>query len=239
MEPIKLLIVDDEEDILEILQFNLENEGFVIDTALSGEEALEKLTPEHKLILLDVMMDGISGYRVAEKLRKDNIQTPIIFLTAKGTENDMLTGFSVGADDYIAKPFSIKEVIARVKAITRRDYVTFPALECDKEIIAIGDLKINLLTKDVELKGENITLTKKEFEILSLLMQHPQKVFTREEILENVWKNESYVLERTVDVHMARLRKKLDNHGAYITNRSGYGYAFNDSARIYNHENNL
>jgi two-component system alkaline phosphatase synthesis response regulator PhoP len=239
MEPIKLLIVDDEEDILEILQFNLENEGFVIDTALSGEEALEKLTPEHKLVLLDVMMDGISGYRVAEKLRKDNIQTPIIFLTAKGTENDMLTGFSVGADDYIAKPFSIKEVIARVKAIIKRDYVTFPALEGDKEIIAIGDLKINLLTKVVELKGENITLTKKEFEILSLLMQHPQKIFKREEILENVWKNESYVLERTVDVHMARLRKKLDKYGAYITNRSGYGYAFNDSARIYNHENNL
>jgi two-component system alkaline phosphatase synthesis response regulator PhoP len=236
MEPIKLLIVDDEEDILEVLRFNLENEGFVIDTALSGEEALEKLTPEHKLILLDVMMDGMSGYRVAEKLRKDNIRTPIIFLTAKGTENDMLTGFSVGADDYVTKPFSIKEVIARVKAITKRDYVTFPALESDREIIAIGDLKLNLLTKVVELKGENIILTKKEFEILSLLMQHPQKVFTREEILENVWKNESYVLERTIDVHMARLRKKLDEYGAYITNRSGYGYAFNDSARIYNHE---
>jgi DNA-binding response OmpR family regulator len=108
MEPAKLLIVDDEEDIREILQFNLENEGFQIDTASSGEEALEKISPEHKLMLLDVMMDGISGFRVAEKIRKDNIQTPIIFLTAKGTENDMLTGFSVGADDYISKPFSIK-----------------------------------------------------------------------------------------------------------------------------------
>jgi two-component system alkaline phosphatase synthesis response regulator PhoP len=239
MELIKLLLVDDEEDILEILQFNLENEGFVIDTALSGEEALEKLTPEHKLILLDVMMDGMSGFRVAEKLRKDNIQTPIIFLTAKGTENDMLTGFSVGADDYIAKPFSIKEVIARVKAITKRDYVTFPALKEDEDIIAIGDLKLNLVTKDVELKGESIILTKKEFEILSLLMRYPQKVFTRKEILEEVWKNESYVLERTVDVHVARLRKKLDEYGTYITNRSGYGYAFNDSARIYNHEDNV
>jgi two-component system alkaline phosphatase synthesis response regulator PhoP len=239
MEPIKLLIVDDEEDILEILQFNLESEGFVIDTALSGEEALEKLTPEHKLILLDVMMDGMSGFRVAEKLRKDNIQTPIIFLTAKGTENDMLTGFSVGADDYITKPFSVKEVVARVKAITKRDYVTFPALEEVKDVIAIGDLKLNLVTKDVELKGEKIILTKKEFEILSLLMLHPQKVFTRKEILEEIWKNESYVLERTVDVHVARLRKKLDEYGTYITNRSGYGYAFNDSARIYNHEDNV
>ena len=229
MDSIKLLIVDDEEDILEILQFNLENEGFVIDTALSGEEALEKLTPEHKLILLDVMMDGMSGFRMAEKLRKDNIQTPIIFLTAKETENDMLTGFSVGADDYIIKPFSIKEVIARVKAITKRDHATFPDLEKDKERIAIGDLKINLVTKDVELKGKNVILTKTEFEILSLLMQHPQKVFTRKEILEKVWKNESYVLERTVDVHVARLRKKLDEYGACITNRSGYGYAFNDT----------
>jgi len=240
MESDKLLIVDDEEDILEILQFNLENEGFVIDTASSGEEALERLTPEHKLILLDVMMDGMSGFRLAEKLRKDNIQTPIVFLTAKETENDMLTGFSVGADDYIIKPFSIKEVIARVKAIVKRDYVTFPALEGDKEIIAIGDLKLNLVTKDVELKGKNVILTKKEFEILNLLMQHPQKVFTREEILENVWKNESYVLERTVDVHIARLRKKLDEYGAYITNRSGYGYTFNDSDLIYYvHENNV
>ena len=238
MEPSKLLIVDDEEDILEILRFNLENEGFVIDTASSGEEALEILTPEHKLILLDVMMDGMSGFKLAEKLRKDNIQTPIIFLTAKETENDMLTGFSVGADDYITKPFSIKEVIARIKSIVRRDYVTFPALNGDKEIIAIGDLKLNLVTKDVELKGENIILTKTELEILSLLMQHPQKVFTREEILENVWKNESYVLERTVDVHVARLRKKLDEYGAYITHRSGYGYTF-DSERIQAHENNI
>jgi two-component system alkaline phosphatase synthesis response regulator PhoP len=239
MEPIKLLIVDDEEDIIEILQFNLENEGFLIDTASSGEEALEKLTPEHKLILLDVMMDGMSGFRVAEKLRKDNIQTPIIFLTAKGTENDMLTGFSVGADDYISKPFSIKEVIARVKSITRRDYVTFSDLKEDKDIISVGHLKLNLVTKDLELKGESIILTKKEFEILGLLMQHPQKVFTRKEILDEVWKNESYVLERTVDVHVARLRKKLDEYGAYITNRSGYGYTFNDSVRICNHEDNL
>jgi two-component system alkaline phosphatase synthesis response regulator PhoP len=229
MEPIKLLIVDDEEDILEILRFNLESEGFVIDTALSGEEALEKLTSEHKLILLDVMMDGMSGYKMAEKLRRDNIQTPIVFLTARETENDMLTGFSVGADDYIIKPFSIKEVIARVKAIVKRDYVTFPDSEGEKEVITIGELKLNLVTKEVELKGKNVILTKTEFEILSLLMQQPQKVFTRQEILDNVWKNESYVLERTVDVHVARLRKKLDDYGAYITNRSGYGYAFNDS----------
>lgn len=228
----KLLIVDDEADIREILQFNLENEGFIIDTASSGEEALEILSPDHKLILLDVMMDGMSGFRVAERLKKNDILTPIIFLTAKNTENDLLTGFSVGADDYILKPFSIKEVIARVKAITRRDYATTPSIKKEKELIEIEDLKLNLLSKELIINNENIILTKKEFEILSLLMQHPQKIFTREEIWKEIWKDESYVLERTVDVHVARLRKKLHEYGAYITNRSGYGYTFNDTIRI-------
>lgn len=233
MGNIKLLVVDDEMDIREILQFNLENEGYAIDTATSGEEALEKLTPEHKLILLDVMMGGMSGFHVAERLRKDNNQTPIIFLTAKVTENDLLTGFSVGADDYISKPFSIKEVIARVKAITRRGAeVSSSHKKEDIEIIKIGDLKLNLLTKDLQIKSENVVLTKKEFEILTLLMKEPQKFFTREEILENVWRDESYVLERTVDVHVARLRKKLNEYGAYIINRSGYGYAFNDHIHL-------
>jgi len=234
MSQIKILVVDDEEDIREILQFNLENEGFIIETASSGEEALEKLSPEHKLILLDVMMDGISGFRVAEKLRKENIHVPIIFLTAKGSENDMLTGFSVGADDYIYKPFSIKEVIARVKAVTRRGY---EAGSSEQKIITVGDLKLNIVSKHLELRNEDIVLTKKEFEILKLLMQHPQQMFTRSEILKNVWKDESYVLERTVDVHIARLRKKLNEYGSLITNRSGYGYSFSDSAPIYDNEN--
>jgi two-component system alkaline phosphatase synthesis response regulator PhoP len=232
MNRLKLLIVDDEEDIREILLFNLENEGFQIDSASSGEEALKILSPEHKLILLDVMMEGISGFRVAEKLRKDNVQTPIIFLTAKSSENDLLTGFSVGADDYISKPFSIKEVIARVKAITRRDYETIPKIKKEQEIIIIGDLKLNLASKHLELNSKKIILTKKEFEILSLLMQRPQRLFSRMEILQEVWKDESYVLERTVDVHVARLRKKLNRYSVYITNRSGYGYSFNDSIRI-------
>jgi two-component system alkaline phosphatase synthesis response regulator PhoP len=236
MEPIKLLIVDDEEDIREILQFNLENEGFLIDTAASGEEALEKVSPEHKLILLDVMMSGISGFRTAEKMRKDNIQTPIVFLTAKGTENDMLTGFSVGADDYISKPFSIKEVIARVRAILRRGSELIPAINLQQEEIVIGKMKLNLVNKHLELNNKCVILTKKEFEILSLLMQHPLRIFTREEILQNVWKDESYVLERTVDVHVARLRKKLNEYSIYITNRSGYGYSFNDTARVYCNE---
>lgn len=235
MSPIKLLIVDDEEDIREILQFNLENEGYVIETVASGEEALEKLTPEYKLILLDVMMGGISGFQVADRLRKMDNQVPIIFLTAKGSENDLLTGFSVGADDYIAKPFSIKEVIARVKAITRRENNSGQKKKVT--IVVVGDMKLDLASKHLELKNKSIILTKKEFEILSLLMQNPQKIFTREEILSKVWQDESFVLERTVDVHVARLRKKLDEYSAYITNRSGYGYAFNDTIIINPDEN--
>lgn len=236
MKGAKILIVDDEEDIREILEFNLENEGFIIETASSGEEALEKISPDHNIVLLDIMMGGISGYRTAEKMRKDGIKTPIIFLTAKSTENDMLTGFSVGADDYIAKPFSVKEVIARIKAILRRDSLVKSSPQEDSEILTFGDMKLNLKTKHLELKNRSIVLTKKEFEILSLLMQDPQRIFTREEILENVWQNESFVLERTVDVHIARLRKKLDEYSVYITNRSGYGYSFNDIANTGLHD---
>lgn len=232
MSDLKILIVDDEEDIREILQFNLENEGYTIDTASSGEEALEKLTPDHRVILLDVMMGGISGFHVAERLRKDNNLTPIIFLTARGTENDLLTGFSVGADDYISKPFSIKEVIARVKAIVRRGSEARQSDKPEREVIEIGDMKLNLISKHLELKNRSIILTKKEFEILSLLMHNPRKLFTREEILKKVWEDESFVLERTVDVHVARLRKKLDEYAVYIMNRSGYGYAFNEEAKV-------
>ncbi|MDR0543591.1 MAG: response regulator transcription factor [Dysgonamonadaceae bacterium] len=232
MEAVKILIVDDEEDIREILQFNLSNEGFLIDTASSGEEALEKLSPSHGLILLDVMMEGMSGYHVAEKLRKENNPIPIIFLTAKGAENDLLTGFAVGGDDYISKPFSIKEIIVRIKAVLRRNLNQIPALRDEPKEIVIGDMKLDMEGKHLLLKDRSIILTKKEFEILSLLMQHPKQIFTRDTILQTIWTDESFVMERTVDVHIARLRKKLDKYGACINNRSGYGYSFNDSICI-------
>ncbi|MDR2844457.1 MAG: response regulator transcription factor [Candidatus Symbiothrix sp.] len=235
MAKAKLLVVDDEESIREILQFNLENEGYIIDTAASGEEALARISDEHQLILLDVMMGGISGFHVAEKLRKENVQIPIVFLTAKGTENDLLTGFSVGGDDYISKPFSIKEVIARVKAILRREQPGINTVR--KDVIEICGLKLNLISKELEIKGQSIPITKTEYELLHLLMQNPQKVFTRIEILKSVWPDQSYVLERTVDVHVARLRKKLNEYSACIYNRSGYGYSFNDSAILAHNEN--
>lgn len=218
----KILVVDDEADLREILQFNLESEGYIVDTAESAEQALRILTPEHELILLDVMMDGMSGFKMAEKLRKDlHNETPIIFLTAKDTENDMLTGFNLGGDDYISKPFSIKEVAARVKAILKR---AGNAPIATPPVIQIGAINIELGTKSVTINGQSLPLTKKEFEILSLMAQNPGRIFSREDILNRVWQNDGYVLERTVDVHITRLRKKLGEYGKIIVNRSGYGY---------------
>ena len=222
MDRTKILVVDDEEDLCEILQFNLESEGYAVDIANSAEQALKILSDDHRLILLDVMMEGMSGFKMAEKVRRDlHLNTPIIFLTAKDTENDMLTGFSIGGDDYIAKPFSIKEVSARVKAILKRTGVTGTASSPD---IVFGDLSINTSTKNVTLKGQPVLLTKKEFEILSIMAKSPNRIFSREDILGRVWEDDGYVLERTVDVHITRLRKKLGEFGKHIANRSGYGY---------------
>lgn len=223
---ISILVVDDEPDIREILQFNLENEGYLIDTAESAEEAMKVLSPKHNLILLDVMMGGISGFKFADHLRKEEKNNiPIVFLTAKDTENDMLTAFSIGGDDYISKPFSIKEVIARVKSVLKRTQLEKE--DKDTELIEIDGLTINFDTKSVSVDGTPVDLTKTEFNILVLLAQNPNRVFARNEILERAWKDDGIVLERTVDVHIARLRKKIGIYGDYIVNRTGYGYTFN------------
>lgn len=221
----KILIVDDDQNICEILEFNLKNEGFDVECVFSAESALETVPHDFSLILLDVMMAGMSGYKMAEKLRSEGNLVPIVFLTAKDTENDMLTGFSVGGDDYISKPFSIKEVIARIKAILKRNSDTN-----DKESVrklVFDELIIDLEIKEVELKEEKISLTKTEFEILALLAENPERLFSRAEIIEKAWSETTYVTERTVDVHITRLRKKLGSYSSFITNRSGYGYRFN------------
>lgn len=219
----KILVVDDEPDLREILQCNLENAGYEVDTAESAEEALHLLRPDHNLILLDVMLGGISGFRMADKLRKElNNPVPIIFITAKDTENDMLTGFSAGGDDYIAKPFSIHEVLARVKAILRRTVQP----EEPRSEIQVGGLVIDFVKKIVTADGREIKFSPKEFGILCLLAKNPGKVFSREEILSEVWHGESYVLDRTVDVHIARVRRKLGDSAVHLINRQGYGYCF-------------
>ena len=223
----KILIVDDEADIREILQFNLENAGCVVECAASAEEALEMLRPEHGLILLDVMMGGMSGFKMAEVLRNERGSTvPIIFLTAKSSENDLLTGFSAGGDDYIPKPFSIQEVIARVRAVLRR---MAPVEEKLPNMLECGRIKIDIESKLVYLDGEKVVFSKKEFEVLSLLASNPGKIFSREDLITELWKDAPYVLDRTVDVHIARIRSKLGPCKSYLTNRSGYGYIFNSA----------
>lgn len=224
----RILVVDDEEDLCEILKFNLETEGYEVDTANSAEEALKKDLSIYDLLMLDVMMGEISGFKMANIIRKDETkaQIPIIFLTAKDTENDRLTGFNLGADDYISKPFSIREVTARVKAVLRR---TTNNNATQKEILSFDQLLINIPQKKVTIKGEEIMLTKKEFEILKLLLEHQGQVFSREDILSRVWSDEVYVLDRTIDVNITRLRKKIGEYGKNIVTRLGYGYCFETS----------
>jgi len=223
--PEKILVVDDDLNICEILEFNLKNDGFEVEVAYSAEEALKKLSDNYALILLDVMMSGMSGYKMAEKLRAEDNQIPILFLTAKDTENDMLTGFSVGGDDYISKPFSIKEVIARVKAIIKRGNHQSRKYRKNQKI-EFENLVINLETKELILNEKIITLTKTEFEMFVLFAENPERIFSRENIIDRVWKETPYVTERTVDVHITRLRKKLGDYASLIINRPGYGYKF-------------
>ena len=223
----KILIVDDEVDIREILQFNLENAGFNVECAASAEDALEMLTPDFALILLDVMMLGMSGFEMAQVLRQEkNNQTPIIFLTAKDTQDDLLTGFSAGADDYIPKPFSIQEVIARVTAVLRRS-VTQERPVAQQSLLKVGKVEIDQQRKAVIVDGQSVQFSKKEFEILNLLASNQGSIFSREDLINELWKDAPYVLDRTVDVHIARIRSKLGVCKAYLTNRSGYCYTFN------------
>ncbi len=225
MNDYRILVVDDEEDLCEILKFNLEMEGYFVDTANSAEEALKLDITQYQLLLLDVMMGEISGFRMASMLKKnkDTAEIPIIFITAKDTENDTITGFNLGADDYISKPFSLREVIMRVKAVLRR---TAGVQMKEQDQLQYKGLVIHISKKKVTIDNEEISLTKKEFEILLLLLQNQGRVFSREDILTKVWNDESYVLDRTIDVNITRLRKKIGEYGKQIVTRLGYGYCF-------------
>jgi len=209
--------------LCEILQFNLESEGFDIDLAHSGEEALKKPLETYDLILLDVMMGGISGFKAANIIRKEkHFHVPIVFLTAKGDENDVLTGFNVGGDDYIPKPFSIKEVVARIKAILKRSGKT----EEDKSDLTYEKIVVDLGQKEVFIDGKPVSLTRKEFEILVLLLKQRDHYISRDDILKRIWDEDVIVTERNVDVNIARLRKKIGTYGENIRGKSGYGYCF-------------
>jgi two-component system, OmpR family, alkaline phosphatase synthesis response regulator PhoP len=220
----RILIVDDEEDLCEILQYNLSNEGFQTEVAHSAEEALRKQFGSIDLILLDVMMGAMSGFKFADKLRKEmKIDVPIIFLTAKDTENDILTGFSLGADDYVSKPFSINELTARIKAVLKRSYAD---KVINKSILQFNGIDLDTVRKRLIINDERIDLTKKEYEILKVLLENQGKVFSREDLLMRIWGQDVIVTERTVDVNITRLRTKLREFGTSLRNKTGYGYFF-------------
>ena len=220
----KILVVDDEQDLCEILQFNLESEGLEVCTACSGEEALEILSATGEpfsLMILDVMMERMSGFDVAERLREEGNNIPIIFVTALTQEADQLRGFQKGGDDYICKPYSFPNVLARVKAILKRTS-DLP----EKRTLDEGILHIDLSNNTISVNGNPVVLTKKELTILLLLVQNKGKYFSREEILQQAWNKDTFVGDRSVDVHIARIRKKLGEAGTMINNKTGFGYHF-------------
>lgn len=222
----KILVVDDEESLCEILQFNLEVEGYEADVAYSAEQALRMHPERYSLILLDVMMGEMSGFRMAQviKSKPETAKVPVIFCTAKDTEDDTVAGLNLGADDYIAKPFSVREVLARVRSVLRR--TAHDDGENDGNRIVFEGLEMDLRRKRCMKDGEHLPLTKKEFEILALLLAHPGVIFSRDEILNRVWSDEVIVLDRTIDVNITRLRRKIGDYGQHIVTRLGYGYGF-------------
>ncbi|MFI3258466.1 MAG: response regulator transcription factor [Rikenellaceae bacterium] len=227
MDKYRILVVDDEEAICEILQLNLVSEGYDVDVAYSAEEALRLDLKGYSLLLLDIMMGEMSGYKMLQKLR-ENEQTrhiPVIFCSAKDTKDDTITGLNLGADDYIAKPFLAREVVARVKSVLRRasssrvDAVATSVVEFET-------IKLDLNRKQCSVGGEDVPMTKKEFEILALLLQNRNTIFSRQDILSRVWDDEVVVVDRTIDVFITRLRKKIGDMGKHIVTRLGYGYGF-------------
>lgn len=222
----KILVVDDEADICNILKFNLDKAGYETATALSAEDALMRGIIGYDLVLLDVMMEGISGFQMAQMMKKnpESAKIPIIFITAKDTEEDTLKGFDLGADDYIAKPFSVREVVSRVNAVLRR----VGSASSDPSRLSYKTLTLDMNGKKAIVDGNDAELTKTEFEILRILVSDIGHVFTRDEILGKVWPDDVVVLGRTVDVNITRLRKKLGKYGNNISTRHGYGYCFED-----------
>lgn len=221
----KILVVDDEDDLCEILKFNLETEGYQVTTANSAEDALKLDIASFDLLLLDVMMGGMSGFAMAKQLKANpsTASVPIIFLTARDTENDTVTGFNLGADDYISKPFSLREVLVRVRAVLRR---TSEHQGSEPAVLRYQGLEMDLDKKTVSIDGADVPFTKTEFELLHLLLEEKGRVFSRQELIDKVWPKDVLVLDRTVDVNITRLRKKIGRFAKCIVTRLGFGYYF-------------
>lgn len=226
MDKQRILVVDDEETLCEVLQFNLEVEGYDVDVAYSAEEALTKDISSYSLILLDIMMSEMSGFKMARLLKKDpaTADVPIIFCTARDAEDDMIAGLNLGADDYIPKPYSIRNVLARVRSVLRRSKSRDD--ESQTGIIHYEGIVIDTSSKQCTVEGLPVKLPRKEFEILTLLISHPGRIFSRNDILAKIWGNDVIVSDRTIDVNITRLRQKIGVYGNSIITRSGYGYGF-------------
>lgn len=220
----QILVIDDERDLCEILRYNLTSAGFVVHTAYSGEDALTRDISSYDLLLLDVMMPGMSGFELAARLKQDagTANVPIVFLTALNDEEDTLHGFDLGADDYIAKPFSVREVVARVKAVLGRT----SANPSSVQELSYETLVMDLSKMTVTVDGEPALLTKTEFEVLKLFLENRGRVFSRQELLDRVWPRDVVVIERTVDVNITRMRKKIGRYSSCIVTRHGFGYLF-------------
>ncbi len=215
----EILIVEDERDIREILSFNLERAGYRTVEASSAEQGLEKLTQSTSLILLDVMLPGMSGFEMASKIREEGSHIPIIFLTARSAEEDVLSGFSSGGDDYIAKPFSRAELLARVKAVLKRTVPPMPTkYEC-------GPLVIDIESSTALLDGKEILFSRKEFDILAFLIRNQGSYFSRSDLIRELWVDAPYVIDRTIDVHIAHIRTKLGPYKDLLVSRNGFGYS--------------
>jgi len=217
-----ILIVDDEPDIRAILRYNLEREGFAVTEAVDGNDALDKLSKNLDLAILDIMMPGKDGYDVCRKIREQGNTLPIVFLTAMDREFDEVKGLEVGADDYVRKPFSPKMLIARINAIFRR----IDQINSKGTSICFGELEINTSTYIAQLNGEELHLPRKEFELLALFMSQPNIIFNREELLGRIWEEDVFVVDRTIDVHINRIRSKLGSYKNWIETVKGIGYRF-------------
>ena len=228
----RILIVDDEETLCEVLKLNLENEGYDVDIAFSAEQALTMQLDSYSLILLDIMMGEISGIKMAKMLKADinTADIPIIFCTARDSEDDMVMGLNIGADDYIMKPYTIRNVIARVKSVLRRTSgnKAVVAQAPRNQTLQVEGLVLDLEFKNCTVDGNEVKLARKEFELLAYLISHRGKICSREQILSRVWSDEVVVLDRTIDVNITRLRSKIGTYGSYIVTRSGFGYGFRD-----------
>lgn len=225
----KILVVDDEEDYLAIVQYHLSREGYLVDVAISAEEAMQRNVASYNLLLLDVMMPGISGFEMAARLKENSKTTdiPIIFLTAMDADDNVVEGLKLGADDYITKPFSAQVLKARVEAVLRRaQNQTASPLSEPPQIIQYENIIIDTERMTLSIDGKDIETTKRELDLLILFIQNPGHVFSREDILQNVWPDDVYVCNRTVDVNITRLRKKLGRYSNCIHTRIGYGYSF-------------